>query len=89
MGSLCGTYDVWTTHPDDLRSKFVMNCMHNGDILFLDGPIDVELIFELDQWAQIPIKTIYLNSTGGKVEDAFEVAEFIRKNKITTIASST
>jgi hypothetical protein len=85
FGSLCGTYDVENTHPEDLRTNLVLKCMHRGDSLFLDGVIDMELIFELDQFAEAPIRYLYLNSTGGKVDNAFRVAEFIRENQITTV----
>ncbi len=85
FGSLCGTYDVENTHPDEVRTNMILRCMHVGSDLYLDGSIDVELIFELTQFSPEPVRRIFLNSTGGKVDDAIEVAEYIRANNITTV----
>jgi ATP-dependent protease ClpP protease subunit len=85
MGSLCGSYDVHKTHPKDLGTTLILQCMHQGDALYIDGLIEPELIFELEIQAPQPIKKIYLNSVGGRVEAAFEIAEWIRDNQITTI----
>lgn len=83
--SLCGQYDVFNTHPDELRTELVIRCMHLDDSLYVDGPIDSELIFELDHNRQKPLKYLFLNSFGGRVSEALKLAEFIRSNNIITI----
>lgn len=85
MLTACITYDVENIHPDELRVSNFIKCMRQGSTLWVDGGIDPNLIDELRIYNEKPIKTIYLNSGGGKVEDAFELANFIRENKITTI----
>ncbi len=81
----CITYDVTESHPDDVRVSLFIKCMRKGDTLWVDGGIDPYLIDELRTYNTEPIKNIYLNSGGGRVEDAFELARFIRENGITTI----
>jgi hypothetical protein len=58
--------------------------MHVGDTLYLDGAVDPFLLDELKSYAPQPIRRLSLNSTGGLLEAAIEVAEWVRKNKIET-----
>jgi len=81
----CITYDVQNIHPYELRVPMHIKCMRKGSEIWIDGGIDPYLIDELRVYNDEPIKTIYLNSGGGKVEDAFEIAQFIYDNKITTV----
>lgn len=81
----CINYDVLRAHPDDLRVPLFIKCMRQGSNLWIDGGIDPYLIDELRVFSEEPIRTIYLNSGGGLVKDAFELAQFIRDNSITTV----
>ncbi len=85
MLTTCITYDVENSHPDDIRVSLFIKCMRKGPVLYVDGGIDPYLIDELRVFNEEPITTVYLNSGGGLVEDAIELAEFIRDNGITTI----
>jgi hypothetical protein len=88
QGSVCHNYDVAGTHPEDLRVSLVIKCMRRGSDFYLDGMIDENLIFEINHFAEVPIRRLFLNSGGGKVEETFRVAEFIRVQNITTIVRS-
>ncbi|MCJ8277633.1 MAG: hypothetical protein HRT44_10815 [Bdellovibrionales bacterium] len=81
----CVNYDVENTHPDDIRVSLFIKCMRKGDTIWLDGGVNPFLIDEFKTYNTEPIKKIYLNSGGGRVDDAIELAQFIRDNGITTI----
>jgi hypothetical protein len=82
--SSCATYDIENTHPEKVRVGIVSKCMVKGDTLYLDGAIDPYIIDELSVYPTTPIRKVSLNSDGGLVKDAFEIAEFIRANNIET-----
>jgi hypothetical protein len=82
--SACYRYDILSTPASEVKVDFFVKCMIKGDTLYLDGGVDELLIDELRIYAATPIKHISLNSGGGRVDDAFEIAHFIRENNITT-----
>ena len=79
--SVCAPYDL-EKPPEEVRVFMFIKCMHKGDTLYVDGAIDPYLIYELTVFAPEPIKKISLNSSGGLVDDAVEVAEWVRQNNI-------
>lgn len=83
--SVCYNYDVLNTHPKDTRVGLVIKCKRDGSNFYLDGAVDENLIYEIKNYAQPPIETLYLNSGGGQVVEAFKVATFIRSQGIKTI----
>lgn len=82
--STCYNYDIKNQTPSETRVDLIVKCMVKGDTLYLDGGIDAWVIDELHIYALEPIKHISLNSKGGAVKDAVEIATFIREHKITT-----
>lgn len=82
--SACITYDVDNIAAEDLRVSHFIKCMRRGDTLYLDGGIDENLIYEIHTFNEQEIKHIQLNSGGGKVVDAFELADYIRNHGIDT-----
>lgn len=83
--SACINYDIESVAADDLRVDHFIKCMRKGHTLYLDGAIDETLIDELTSYSREPIRVIHLNSGGGRVESAIEVAHFIRSQEITTV----
>lgn len=60
-----------------------IRCHRQGEDFFLDGAVDAFLIHELKNSPE-PVKNLYLNSYGGQVQFAFEVAKYIRAQGINT-----
>ena len=83
--SICYNYDVVNTHPEDTRVGIVIKCKREGSNFYLDGAVDKNLFFEIQNYTQTPIKTLYLNSGGGQIGEAFKVATFIRSQGIKTV----
>jgi hypothetical protein len=80
IDSICGRfYSIDPAPEPSLQPK----CQVQGDTLFWDGEVDGYLLTEIRDYHQ-NIKRIELNSYGGKLEDAFEIAEFIRSAQIAT-----
>ena len=82
--SICGSYDILNTHPDEVRTSLVPKCMRQGHDFYLDGLIDDDLFLEITS-NETEIKTLHLNSNGGRVTAVIQIAEFIREKKINTV----
>ena len=81
--SACSTYSLEDS-PESLLNSYFIKCMYKDSTLYVDGAIDGNLIYELTLNAPFPIKKLSLNSRGGLVADAFEVAAWVRDNNIET-----
>lgn len=80
IDSVCGSfYKVFPTPEPSMQAK----CQVQGDTLYWDGEINDYLINEIRDYHK-NIKLIELNSYGGLLESAFEVATFVRKTGIST-----
>lgn len=79
IDSICYKVKVFPTQEP---STSVAKCRIEGNVMFVEGVVDTYLVYEIK--SNKKIKHLELNSYGGLVEAGYEIAEYVRKNKITT-----
>ncbi len=80
LDSICGNFYALMPAPEP---SLMPKCQVRGDTLFWDGEIDDYLLNEIRDYNK-GIRILELNSYGGKVEAAFEIAKYIRSAGIST-----
>lgn len=78
--TICHRYVVIDPVQDP---SMIPKCRVEGDIFYLEGMITSDMVFEL-KFLHSHVKVLELNSYGGLVKDAYELAAWIRERGLVT-----